>query len=277
MSLDSLLDSLMQLVPVNAEWLITNVVSAFLLPPLNLVLLALFGFMMWRWLPRFGAFLCLMSLTMLVLFSTVAGSRLLTTPLEAHIDPWSPEAMSQAQAIVVLGGGRHKEAAEYEQLDSPSLATLGRLRYAAHLQRKTNLPVLVTGGAPEGVGESEAAVMARVLQQDFHVPVRWKEEASRNTAENGVLSANLLREAGIERILLVTDAIHMPRAQQVFRRQGLHVTAAPTYYHSHGRLRQQDFIPGARGFQLSYYALHEWIGLMWYRQRQNQKPLSKLS
>lgn len=267
MSLDSILDSLLQFAPANSDWLIVNVVSAFLLPPLNLVLLALFGFMMARWLPRFGGFLCLLSLLMLVLFSTVAGSRLLVTPLEAHIEALSPEALSQAQAIVVLGGGRHQDAAEYMQLDSPNLATLGRLRYAAHLHRKTELPLLVTGGAPDEAGESEASVMARVLQQEFQVPVRWKEEASANTAENAALSANLLREAGIERILLVTDAMHMTRAQQIFRHQDLQVIAAPTYYHSHGRLMLHDFIPGAKGFQLSYYALHEWIGLLWYRHR----------
>lgn len=269
MSFDALLASLSQFSPANADWLMTNMVSALLLPPLNLVLLALCGFMMGRWLPRFGAFLCLMSLLMLVMFSTVAGARLLVMPLEAGIEALSPAAINQAQAIVVLGGGRHKQAAEYSHLDSPSLATLGRLRYAAHLQRQTDLPLLVTGGAPDGGGESEAAVMARVLEKEFNVPVRFKEEASRNTAESGALSASVLREAGIERILLVTDAIHMPRAQQVFRKQGLQVLAAPTYYHSHGKLEPQDFIPGARGFRLTHYALHEWIGMLWYRQHRS--------
>ena len=204
---------------------------------------------------------------LLVVFSTVAGARLLVAPLEARIEPLSAASMRQAQAIVVLGGGRHPQAAEYAQQDSPSLAMLARLRYAAHLHRHTNLPLLVTGGAPDGSGESEAAVMARVLQQEFLVPVRWKEEASINTAQNGALSATLLREDGIDRILLVTDAIHMHRALQVFRAQGLEVIAAPTYYQSHGRLAPKDFIPGAKGFQITHYAMHEWIGLLWYRQR----------
>jgi uncharacterized SAM-binding protein YcdF (DUF218 family) len=196
-----------------------------------------------------------------------AISALLLPPLEARIDTLSMDAMKQAQAIVVLGGGRHKEAAEYTYLDSPNLNTLGRLRYAAHLHKQSGLPLLVSGGTPDGGEESEAAVMARVLRQEFRIPVKWLEEASINTAQNAALSAGMLREAEIERILLVTDALHMPRAQQAFRGQGLQVNAAPTYYQSHIPLAPHDYIPGAAGFRLTYYAMHEWIGLLWYRLR----------
>jgi uncharacterized SAM-binding protein YcdF (DUF218 family) len=252
---------------MNIDWFLTNAISALLLPPLVFVVPALFGLALRRWWPRFGTILCVLALLALVVLSTVAGARLLVTPLEARIEALSPDAMKQAQAIVVLGGGRHKEAAEYTYLDSPSLNTLGRLRYAAHLHKQTGLPLLVTGGRPDGGEESEAAVMARVLRQEFQVPVKWLEEDSLNTAQNAALSAGMLREAGIERILLVTDALHMPRAQQVFREQGLQVSAAPTYYQSHDALQPHHYIPGARGLRLTYYAMHEWIGLLWYRLR----------
>lgn len=252
---------------MNLDWLLVNAISALLLPPLVFVLPALFGLMLRRWWPRFGTTLCLLAVLALVVFSTVAGSRLLVAPLEAQIEALSPEAMKHAQAIVVLGGGRHKEAVEYTCLDSPSLSTLGRLRYAAHLHKQTGLPLLVTGGAPDGGRESEAAVMGRVLRQEFKVPVKWLEEDSLNTAQNASLSAGMLRAAGVEYILLVTDALHMPRAQQTFREQGLQVSAAPTYYQSHGPLQPHDYIPGARGFQLTHYAMHEWIGVLWYRLR----------
>lgn len=252
---------------MNTEWLLINSISAMLLPPLVFVAPALAGWMLRRWWPRFGSLLWAFSLLALLVFSTVAGGRLLVAPLEAQVPALTAAAKEEAQAIVVLGGGRHKEAAEYAHLDSPGPATLGRLRYAAYLQRQTGLPILVTGGAPDGGDESEAAVMARVLRQEFQVPVKWLEEASINSAQNASLSASLLREANIDSILLVTDALHMARAQRVFSQQGLRVIAAATYFHSHGATEPQDYIPGARGFGLTHYALHEWVGLLWYRLR----------
>lgn len=252
---------------MNTEWLLINAVSALLLPPLVFVAPALAGLMLRPWWPRLGLSLCVFSLLALLVFSTVAGARLLVAPLESQVPVLTAAARNEAQAIVVLGGGRHKEAAEYAHLDSPGTATLARLRYAAFLQRQTGLPILVTGGAPDGGEESEAAVMARVLRKELHVPVKWLEEASINSAQNASFSTGILRQAGIERILLVTDALHMVRAQRVFAQQGLQVDAAPTTFHSHAANEPQDYIPGARGFSLSHYAVHEWVGLLWYRLR----------
>ena len=99
--------------------------------------------------------------------------------------------------------------------------TLMRLRAAARLHRETGLPVLVSGGAPDGPGESEARLMARSLKEDFGITARWLEEQSTNTAGNAILSAPLLHEANVRRILLVTDAVHMPRARWAFERVGL--------------------------------------------------------
>ena len=66
------------------------------------------------------------------------------------------EEAQRAGAIVVLGGGRYDEAPEYGD-DTISLAGLRRVRYAAVLQRRTGLPVLVSGGSvyAEPLPESE--------------------------------------------------------------------------------------------------------------------------
>jgi uncharacterized SAM-binding protein YcdF (DUF218 family) len=170
-----------------------------------------------------------------------------------------------AQAIVILGGGRQRNAPEYEDHDVPYSSSLARLRYGAHLQRRTGLPVLVSGGKPDGAAESEAQLMARALREDFSVPVRWVESDSDNTAQNAFHSAIQLRQAGIGHILLVTDAVHMPRAYQVFTRAGLQVSAAPTNYLARGPLKAIDFVPNAVALRDSSYALHEWLGLLWYR------------
>jgi uncharacterized SAM-binding protein YcdF (DUF218 family) len=252
---------------MDSSWLATQIVSALLLPPLNLVLPALAGFLLRRRWPRAGPLLCGLSLAILLGLCTGAGARLLTVPLVAMTAPLPEGGARGAQAIVVLGGGRIPAAPEYGGADAPSQLTLARLRYAATLQKQTGLPVLVTGGAPDGAGESEASVMARTLRQDFAVPVKWIEPASANTAQNARYSARILAEARVKRILLVTDAMHMPRAHQAFIHAGLEVTPAPTGFPGSTALGPLDFVPNGHVLGTSRYAMHEWIGMLWYRLR----------
>lgn len=252
---------------MSANWIAVNAVSALLLPPLNLAILCGIGLLMRRRWPRFGLALGAISLALLLALCTRAGAQWLARPLENLTAPLLPVATHGAQAIVVLGGGRLGQAPEYEGQDGPSQPTLMRLRYAARLQRATGLPLLVSGGSPDGGRESEATLMARSLRMDFGVPVRWLEQASDNTAENARYSAAQLHSAGVHRVLLVTDALHMPRAQAIFTRSGLQVVAAPTRFIGHERLTPVDFLPSGEGLRRSHYAMHEAIGLLWYRMR----------
>lgn len=249
-------------------WLFNSTVSAILLPPFNLALLCALGLALRRRWPRGGMLLSVASLLLLVLLSTRMGATLLIAPLEA----WNPPLQStqvtdkSAQAIVVLGGGRIADAPEYGGEDILSAATLLRASYAARLQRETGLPILASGGRPDGSQESEAAIIARTLRE-FSVPVKWLEEESDNTAENAQFSARMLRAEGVTRILLVTDALHMQRAKRIFRETGLDVVAAPTVFYTAARWAPDDFLPKAVWLQRSSYAMHEWIGLVWYQLR----------
>ena len=242
----------------------TNAVAALLLPPLNLILVCLVGVCLLRRRPRLGYFLSVGALLSLVVLSTKAGALLLVAPLEKRTAPLAADEAARAQAIVVLGAGRIARAPEFGGHDSPSYVALARLRYAAKLQRETGAPILVTGGRPDGAAESEAAVMARVLREEFRVPVQWLEEQSQDTAQNAAYSAAILGPAGIKRILLVTDAIHMPRSRAIFERAGFEVIAAPTVFFHHEPLTPLHFLPEGEGLRRSHYGLHEWIGLVWY-------------
>lgn len=252
---------------MNASVIATKALSALLLPPLNLILLCAIGLWLRRRRPRLGLMLGAGALAALAVVSTPAGALLLLAPLEERNPPLASAHGTGAQAIVVLGGGRIMNAMEYDGRDIPSAPTLMRLRYAARLQRATGLPVLTTGGAPEGTGEPEAALMARSLQEDFAVPVRWIEGNSDDTAQNAAFSARMLAQAGVRRILLVTDGLHMPRSRAVFEKTGLEVVPAPTALWSRARLTPTDFLPSGAGLRRSHYALHEWIGIAWYRMK----------
>lgn len=252
---------------MNTSWLLTNIVASLLLPPLNLILICAIGLALrGRW-PRAGTALSLGALAVLLGLSTQAGARLLAAPLEAMIQPLQSGRSVNAQAIVILGGGRMQDAPEYAGHDIPNAHTLARIAYGAKLQREIRLPLLVTGGAPDGAGESEAEVMARTLREDFGTPVRWLEQRSNNTAENAQRSVQMLKQAGIRHILLVTDAMHMPRAHAIFSRYDIKVVPAPTRFLDTAPLSAADFIPKASALANSHYAMHEWIGLYWYRLR----------
>jgi len=257
---------------MSTSWIINTVISALLLPPLSLILLCLLGLCLRRRWPRSGLAVSVTAMLLLILLSTYPGAMLVVAPLEkmnAPLATGKPDMVDTAgaEAIVVLGSSRISAAPEYAGRDIPTAIALQRLHYAAYLQRQTHLPLLVSGGQPDGSAISEAAIMARVLRQDFAVPVQWLEQQSNNTAENAQYSARLLQQAGIKRVLLVTDALHMQRAKTAFQHAGLTVTPAPTIFLSAVHPTIADYLPRSAWLQRSSYALHEWLGIAWYHLR----------
>jgi uncharacterized SAM-binding protein YcdF (DUF218 family) len=246
------------------SWFLTNLFSAFLLPPLNLLLAALAGLLLGRSRPRLARALLVGSLTLLWLIATpyIAGGALhwLEGPIKAVDSKTQP-----ADAIIVLGGGTYFNAPEYGGTDTVSDSSLVRLRYAARLQRETGKPILVTGGKPLGNATSEAQQMKSVLEREFNVPVQWTEDASDNTLESARYSYQLLQKSGIKRIYLVTHAWHMPRSIMAFQAAGFEVVPAPTVFSTHYQTSLLSFIPNAESLHDSRIFMHELIGLLWYR------------
>lgn len=246
---------------MTVAWFFKSLLSAMLLPPGNgLLLITLAGF----WRRRRWAFpLAFLGALLLLLQSLpLVGSALMGT-LERQAGPVLQGAAG-AQAIVVLGSGLELDAEEYGG-DSATDRTLIRTRYGATLARRLGLPVLVSGGRPANATYSEAEVMAGILEHEFKVPVRWREMQSLDTIQNAALSAAILKQAGVSRIVLVTQAFHMPRAVRLFRAAGLEVVPAPTHFKAGGTgpVGIADFLPSAAALHNSYYALHEWLGIAW--------------
>jgi uncharacterized SAM-binding protein YcdF (DUF218 family) len=234
-----------------------KIVVAFLLPPFGPLLLIAIGLWLASRRRQIGMLLAIAALLFLTVLSLpVVGNALLRSQ-EVHA-PLAPEALATAQAIVVLGGGSNYAAPEYGG-DTVGRHTLERLRYAAVLQRRSGLPVLVTGGAPFA-GRPEANSMQSVLEQEFAVKVRWVETASRDTAENAALSAPFLKDNGIHKILLVSQAWHLPRAVAAFERQGFSVIPAPTGFTTDSPSLLENLLPSAFALERSRTALNELFG-----------------
>jgi uncharacterized SAM-binding protein YcdF (DUF218 family) len=240
---------------------VTSLLGALLLPPLNLVLLALAGVLLRRRHPRTGRALVWLAGALLCLLSTPFFA---DTALRQLEPPPAAPRLNSVQAIVVLGAGTYFEAPEYGASTVDRLG-LERVRYAARLHRLTGRPILASGGSPRGGDSSEAAQMRAALQQDFQVPVAWVEEASRTTRENAHRSAAILDANGITRIALVTHAWHMQRASREFELAGLEVVPAATAYTTRRAIDLHTFLPAAGALQRSGWFFHEVIGMLWYR------------
>lgn len=226
-----------------------------LLPPASLVTLAVAGLIARG---RWGLRLALAaSLSLFVLSTPLVSSLLLRSLQEGNASD------NSAQAIVILAAGIVVNAPEDGGATADAL-TLERLRYGARVQRRTGLPVLVTGGVLDERAPPIALVMARLLESDYGIKAKWIEARSRSTAENASLSAAILKAAGVGRIYLVTHAWHMARGRLAFERQGFVVTAAGTGYSLGSPLSVGDFLPSAKALVDSYYAIHELVGLVFY-------------
>jgi len=245
------------------SWFLTNLIGTLLLPPLDLLLLALLGLWLWHRRPLIARLLLTASVSLLWLLSTPYFAEAMLQSLEGN--PYVPDTKKPiADAIVVLGASTYFHAPEYGG-DTVGKYTLERLRYAAKLYRATLKPILVTGGKPLGNSLSEADQMKQVLEQEFNVPVQWTEGASDNTLENAGLSRQLLKQSGITRIYLVTHAWHMPRAVQAFQAAGFQVVPAPTAYTTRYQTDLLAFVPNAAALHDSGIFMHELIGMWWYQ------------
>ena len=164
--------------------------------------------------------------------------------------------------------GKRLLAPEYGG-DTVDGMALERLRYAARLARQTGLPVIPSGGKTMQEGPAEALLAKQVLEQAFGVQVPAYEGNSRTTWDNAYMSKELLDGLNVQRVLLVTHAWHMPRAAEIFRRAGIDVIPAPTAFHYRDDFEQEisDWLPSAQALLVSYYALHEYLGRVWYRVR----------
>jgi uncharacterized SAM-binding protein YcdF (DUF218 family) len=99
---------------------------------------------------------------------------------------------------------------------------------------------------------------------------RWQEDKSRTTIENAENSVPILKSEGINRILLVTHGLHMPRSVWSFESQAIEVVAAPTVFHTYGtRGGAKDYVPQSGTLYVFTQVLHEWLGLTWYRLRKS--------
>lgn len=203
-------------------------------------------------------------------FSTPFLANALSRTLEECIPALPVDSYPVVDVAILLGGALSppdSEAGLFELHEASD-----RVVQAARLYRAGKAPrILIAGGNVfGGDGISEASAIADFLvfmgvgRDDIIL-----ESESRNTRENAVNSAAIWRSQGFGTGLLVTSAMHMPRALAAFRKVGMDLIPVPIDY-----LSGEDddpfpllFLPNAASLRVSSLAIKEWLGLLVYHWR----------
>ena len=248
--------------------------KTFLMPPAFQLLLVVLAFFLWKRRVFLSRFLMLFAWgSLLALSMPIVSAKLFSWLEQPYLD--NTQVLSrieslQPKAVLVLGGGRVRNAPEYGG-DQVSEAALWRLRYGAVLAKQYDLPVISSGGTvyPYEL-KTEAQMAAKVLEDEWGVKNVWQEGNSRDTWQNAQQTAALLASQFDQKepVILVTHAYHMRRAQYAFEQAGVTVIPAATGFKSVAASGWiNDWLPKSFSLHQSRTALHEYLGLIFYRLR----------
>jgi uncharacterized SAM-binding protein YcdF (DUF218 family) len=242
-----------------------------LLAPLTWALLLVVA----GWRVRRGARLSVglqaVGLLVLYVFSTEPVANALQARVEEGVvGTYRPDV--EYDVVIVLGGMVDADATERSGLPEYTLAVERILRGYELVREGKARHVLLSAGTLDPRPEAlvEADILARQLRMWGVAPERIVTEGrSRNTRENAVESARLIRERGWGKLLLVTSAAHMPRALGTFKAVGLEPDTLPVdvrarQWHLRWSMLWQ---PRASSLAQSTDALRELFGRVVYRLR----------
>ncbi|MBE9041930.1 YdcF family protein [Oscillatoriales cyanobacterium LEGE 11467] len=226
--------------------------------------------------PRLAAGAVSLALAVLIIASNGWVSAGLVRSLEQQN---RPTELPKASAIVVLGGATRPPEPPRPWVEVNEAGD--RVFYGAKLYREQKAPIVVLAGGRvswNGAGGSEAEDMAEMMQV-MGVPrsAILQDPSSFNTRENALNVQRILEDKKLDRVLLVTSALHMPRSVKVFRRLGIEVIPAPTDFLigdgamlAKGESWQEillNIMPDAYRLSLSTLAFKEYLGIFIYRLR----------
>lgn len=241
-----------------------------LLPPVSLLMAAIGFWAVAQWRPRLGLRLLGPVLLGLLAMALPVTSGLLFAGLERGIVLRRPAGGDAAPAAIVILGGDGSLGLAVGAIfggPQPGSLSLERLRAGAALQRRVDLPILLTGGAPRPGAMPVSVLMRLSLEDDFRAQATWIETRSFDTWENAEFSSAILAQAGIRSVYVVTHAWHLRRAMIAFAHFGIAVWPAPVSLQAMGGGGLEMFVPSATAWLESYFALHEWVGCAFYALR----------
>jgi uncharacterized SAM-binding protein YcdF (DUF218 family) len=180
--------------------------------------------------------------------------------LECQYKLPSEEILSDLDMVVILGGGMNIAGGLRDHAEARGLTYARVFNGVRVFKRSVARKLALCGGSAEVMKE-----LARELGVEERKIIT--ETRSHNTMEHSSELAKLLPPAGQRRIGLVTSALHMLRSEMTFKKQfpdDIIVPVPVNYIYSPEWYFPRHWIPSAKTFLNSSYAIHEWIGIVYY-------------
>jgi uncharacterized SAM-binding protein YcdF (DUF218 family) len=193
--------------------------------------------------------------------------------LERPYDPLvNPLPAAGADAVVMLGGAHAYCRRTLTSWDAGEPSD--RILAAIELMRQGRAHTLVLGGAGyelEGVKRPDSEPVVAWMKRWNLAPANLIELGiCRDTRDEAFKTAELVRQRGWKRVVVVTSGYHLRRAEGVFRQAGVPVEMVGAEFQGLEALGSKftvRAVPDAEGFRLFRYWLHEELGLIYYRLR----------
>ena len=208
--------------------------AAWVLPP-GIFFLA-FWFVAWRLYrkkeKRLAAMLAALVFVFYLLCTHLVSERLMGALEGTYQPPENP----QGDCVIMLGGGAFPDTPDVSGQGTLCSSPANRLLTAVRLQKKLDVPIILSGGQVYSDSGHEAVIASRILK-DLGVPEDRiiVEGKSINTTQNAQFSTELMRQHDLKKPILVTSAFHMRRSVLNFEKCGVEVTAYPADYRTNPR------------------------------------------
>jgi uncharacterized SAM-binding protein YcdF (DUF218 family) len=167
----------------------------------------------------------------------------------------------QPRWVVVLGG-TYRGAQDLPVTARLGGSTLKRVVEGIRLARALPGTQLVfTGQDDTATGPSEVAVLGD-FAQEMGIPSSRivLEGEAKDTRQHTIFLKEIL---GTDRFLLVSSAIHLPRAMALFEAAGMRPIAAPTAHMVVKSPGDEEWMPAVSSLGRSSLAAHEYLGTAW--------------
>ncbi len=263
--------------PMSAmAFLAKKIISVFFYP-LGVSLVLLFcGMLLWRRTAkrRLGFGMTLLGTLLLLVMSLPITGFLLTHHLEAKAgDYGNPSELAQKGVRYIVVLAHSTVTGESLAADRWGRSILGVMEGMRLRKGIPNSVLVLSGGSSPG-RQSEAEAMAE-LPCELGVPRESLvlETRAWDTLDEARIFAQVV---GKEPFALVTLAEHMPRSMELFEAFGLHPVSCPYDFATRERptltaqnwpLLYKWFVPNAGSLLESHSAIHEYVGILWFRIR----------
>ncbi|MGI6784140.1 MAG: YdcF family protein [Aminivibrio sp.] len=203
----------------------------------------------------------------LYVFSLPLTARLLLDPLESPY-PLEVQAGAGKNAIALVLAGGVWSADENDEVFMMSAETTQRFLAGVSAARKLGTPLLYSGGYPEKAGENKIEDMVkRAASAAGYEGELLVEGRSRTTWENFLLSSEIIRGGGWDKVIVVTSGFHLKRSMRLAEKFLSPLAALPLSSGrlvGTGRFEASDLLPSPGGLRNAALAIRELAGFLAY-------------